>query len=224
MSMHCQEPRERWLEDLAKSKVLGTNCHNGGDGGDEPEKIAHLESCPECAEWVRRNTLLARALWGLPSLSAPPELATRLFPLERSVAAADPEVSPVIQAVRALDRHPAPAVLERLVAEELADPSAARTRRFAGDLEPLPAPRKLEVRVLAELRRRIRPRRLLGPVATLAAAAVLVWVGLNQFGGAPESSDHRYSFTVQHPESLEGLPPMALRIAEVVGGSSRRGG
>ena len=224
MSKNCQESRERWLERLTAREVLGMGCRNGGDAGRGVAGIEHLESCPECADWVRRNTLLARALWGLAALSVPAELADRLFPAGRDVASVDPEASLAIQAVRALDRHPAPPVLERLVAEELADFRAARTRRFAGDLEPLPAPRKLEVRVLAELRRRIRPRRLLGPVATLAAAALLVWIGVNRFGGPPELPAHQYSFAVEHPETLDGLPSMALSLAEVLGGASRGGG
>jgi len=111
------------------------------------------------------------------------------------------------------------------VAEELDGAAAARTARFAGDMDRLPVPRKLEIRVLAELRRQIRPRRLVAPLVTLAAATVLAWIGVSQFTAtSPEPPDHHYSFLVERPGSVDELHPLARSLAEAMGGTARRNG
>jgi len=67
-------------------------------------------------------------------------------------------------------RHAAPAVLERLVNEELSDPPKARSRRFVGSLRRFVAPRVLEQRVSRDL---VTPR-----VSDARPLRVAAWIGL----------------------------------------------
>ncbi|MCA8981363.1 MAG: hypothetical protein H6831_12265 [Planctomycetes bacterium] len=88
---------------------------------------------------------------------------------------------------RVLAGPQSPAVLERLVSEDLADLPRALTRRFTSKLTRLSAPSELEQRVRLELARTRRPERgrILGlpPLAAVAAASLLLAVlGWTQFG------------------------------------------
>lgn len=87
----------------------------------------------------------------------------------------------------ALTRPLTPAVLERLVSEDLADLPRALTRRFTSKLTRFSAPAQLEQRVRLELARTRRPGRGrifgLPPLAAVAAASLLLGVlGWTQFG------------------------------------------
>jgi hypothetical protein len=75
-----------------------------------------------------------------------------------------------------LPRHSAPAVLDRLVAEELAAPEAARARRFAGDLGRPAVPGALARRLAlgAGADRGRRARRLAAAGVAIAAALLAV--------------------------------------------------
>jgi len=137
-----------------------------------------------------------------------------------------------VQAVRALDQLSAPSVLDRLVEEELARPLEARTARFAGDLEPLRAPRRLDSHVVAHARGRLVARRWLAPAVALAAATVLAWIGGGQLGWWGDAGGHApamvgsayesYSFRVVRPTSLRDMDPTARSLAEALVGSTGR--
>lgn len=123
-------------------------------------------------------------------------------------------------AIRALDVHSAPEVLERLLDEELRDPSRHVAERFPGGLERLKAPLALEERLRSHMSRRTLSRLVLGPLATLAAAALIVWI--TQLRG--DSSQHRYRFEVIQAASLDELDPLARAFAESLGGMTPPGG
>ena len=265
MSHLCHQYREQWLE---RPLGLGGSVSHGPSGG----VGEHGDGCPECAAWVRRTTTVVRALSGLPTrsappelmlrvenecadparriavaarslpdLGAPPELAERLFPL--ATAAAPRRVEPLgvgeaslaVQAVRALDHLSAPAVLDRLVEEELRNPAACRANRFAGDLERLHAPRVLDSLVQSRLAGRFPTQRWTVRLLALAAALVLAWIGVQRWGGSgvpeaprsaalPGSAYERYSFVVERSSSNAELHPIARSLAETMGGTPRRSG
>lgn len=119
-------------------------------------------------------------------------------------------------ALRALDVHRAPEVLERLLSEELRDPERHRVERFSGTLTRLETPRALTQRLAASVRRRALLRLLGGPLTALAAAGLVVWLSLRS--GAPEQRTYR--FQVHHAASLEELDPTARTLIEaLVGGA-----
>lgn len=124
------------------------------------------------------------------------------------------------QALRALDVHAAPEVLERLLDEELRAPERQRVERFSGSLERLRAPAALAERLGSAVRRRALVRLVLGPLATLAAAGLVVWIAVRR--GEPERRPYR--FEVIQASSLEGIDPMARLLAESLGGGAREPG
>lgn len=217
MSFLCQKARRQWLDRVAALETRdATDPLEGGGLG-----VEHLASCSACREWQHGVSLQLRAFRELPTLEAPEELERRLFPSARPSRELDAS-SPAIQAVRALDRLEAPAVLERLVAEELSDPAAARADRFAGGLDRINAPRLLERRLVATLRRGTRSRRWIAPLAVAAAAVTLLWMGVNRQRGIGGGGDEReYSFEVIRPASLDGMDPFARSLAETLGGHPR---
>ncbi len=217
-------------------------------------------AAPDELEWRLAVSLAAggslgrleRALRDLGRATAPPELDARvaaaLDPAALDPAALDPRVlaertpeertpeeSPVARALRRLPRFAAPGVLERLVAEEIASPAAARARRFAGDLERNAAPATLWARVRGEVSRRrlsgshapTRPLRgvprAFAPLVALAAAALLVvWSGFT--GGEPRLEPR---FEVRRADSAAELSPFAASLADGMSGgflSAQEGG
>jgi hypothetical protein len=150
MDQACQEFRQRWIEDAHVARA------------------AHAEECAACRAWLARSTAQVAGLVGLARHAAPVELEQRLFPLREAPESAERS----LRRLRELSPLRAPAVLERLVAEELAAPESARARRFAGDLARQATPQALERRLFAGaapaqgLRRRF--------LAGAAAAAVLL--------------------------------------------------
>lgn len=113
-------------------------------------------------------------------------------------------------ALRSLDGRRAPGVLERLLREELEAPERQRVERFSGGLERLRAPAALAERIGSAVRRRAFGRLVLGPLATLAAAGLVIWLAV--LGERPDP--RRYRFEVIQASSLEGLDPMARMLAE----------
>jgi hypothetical protein len=225
MSTTCHIARRQWLDRLAALETSGAADPLGGGA----LGIEHLDSCSACRGWRHGTALQTRAFRELPTLEAPEELDLRLFGSDLLASTSpDPSLeaeSLAIQAVRTLDRLEAPPVLERLVAEEMERPAVARTERFVGGLERQSAPRVLEVRVIANLRQRIRPRRWMGPLVATAAAITLFWMGLNRLGWvAPGPEAKSYSFEVIRPASLEGMDPFARALAETLGGHHGREG
>src|SRR5687767_2985808 len=117
MDQACQTFRTGWLERALEAGV-------------RPER-GHLDACGECRAWMGGAQAQIAAFGLLARLAAPKELETRLFETTRATDAAVEE----LWTRRLGDLKPlaAPAVLERLVDEELRAPESARARRFAGD-------------------------------------------------------------------------------------------
>lgn len=161
-----------------------------------------------------RTYRLQRALRALARLGAPARLDECVVDsLARGRAGDEKRGSRKAQAVRALELHPAPNVLERLVNEELAAPERHLAERFPGNLERLGAPQALADRLQTSVRRRTLARLVLGPVAALAAAGVVVWLAI---GHEPEPRRRR--FDVVYATSMEEMAPLARALAESLGG------
>jgi hypothetical protein len=163
MDQACQHFRSRWLE-----QVL--------DVGERTGRDAHLDACAGCQAWVGGAHAQVTAFAQLPRRPAPAELEQRLFPLEAAALAGTEERA---RRLSELQHLTAPAVLERLVQEELQAPEAARARRFAGDLGRHVPPPSLEQRVFP-VRLSARPSRRALSLALCAAAAFSV-LGLALF-------------------------------------------
>ena len=115
--------------------------------------------------------------------------------------------------VSVMDYASVPPVLDRLVAEELAQPAVHRVERFAGDLERIPAPEVLERRVGRTLRRRSLP---VAGIATLAAACLVIWF---TFGRTRDELSRR-QLRVVRVESAGALSPLARGLALSLGGGA----
>jgi hypothetical protein len=166
---------------------------------------------------------IVRGLQILSRLHAPAALESALFDagssaLEERNAAPGDERRGESQAriLRTLDLLQAPSVLDRLVDEELRAPSAHRADRFSGNLERLSAPGVLERRIGSSLRRSNFLRLFAGPVATLAAAGLVVWISVRS--GQDSAARREYSFRVVHVSSLDELDPLARTLAETLSG------
>jgi len=167
-----------------------------------------------------RSRRLERALGSLARRAAPDVLEPLVVERFEGRAPSGDEVrgERAAQALRTLDVVPAPAVLERLVAEELAQPALQRAERFPGNLARLEAPEELEEKLHWAVRRKAAVRLLRGPLVALAAAALVVWIALRD--GSP--SPRPYRFQVVHATSLEDLDPMARSLAESLTGGGPR--
>lgn len=243
MSAHEHSP--------TRDAELRRRAIDGCDPSAAPDPAALLRSAEGLAvegrapegEVLRRLADQARALGALPrptppraldeAVLAPSFLAECVSEHASGVSTptgperANTESGDVSDLLRSLPRHAAPAVLDRLVAEELASPEAARARRFAGDLERQATPSSLWSRVarraepVAERSERApgaRPFVLRGTASwslpgLAAAAALLLWLGGNPRGGlgsanaSPEDSPE-LSFSWRHA-TAEELSPLA---------------
>ncbi len=159
---------------------------------------------------------IERVLGSLLRFGAPAQLEERLRqvlgsgPSERDEEHGQRKAS----VLSALDVQPAPHVLERLVDEELRAPEVHTVERVAGDLERLQAPAKLESRLRSRMRRSAVARLLAGPLATLAAASLIVWLAIRQ----TEEPGHERPFRVIHASSLDELEPLARSLVETLSG------
>lgn len=164
-----------------------------------------------------RTRRLERVLGSLARRGAPAALDERLVEwLERDCAGDEERGSRKAQAVRALELHSAPNVLERLVDEELAAPQRHRVERLSGSLPRLGAPPELADRLGTSVRRRTLTRLVLGPVVALAAAGLVVWLAI---GHDPEPRPRR--FEVIHASSLDEMAPLARALAESLAGRAQ---
>ena len=155
-----------------------------------------------------------RALALLSSVSAPAALEREVFEKARLGERGDAERGERrAQILRTLDLRSAPSVLDRLVDEELRSPATHRADRFSR-LERLSAPAVLERRVGMILRRSTLRRFFVGPVATLAAAGLVVWLAVRS--GQEETGRREYSFRVVHAAGLEGLDPLGRQLGDVL--------
>lgn len=191
----CRAVREAWLQDAPSSPPSALR---------RPEP--HLDACAACAAWVRAAELHARVLGELGRVDTPAELLDRVAAeLVTSAAVGSPRLERELQALRTLTWHPAPAVLERLVAEELAAPEPHRTERFT-DLERMRAPDQLARRIERRLRRADLTRRFAPLAGGLAAAAVLGWLTL---AGVFRPSEQRRErpFEIVHARDASVLHP-----------------
>ena len=165
----------------------------------------------------RRTHRVERLLGSLVRLAAPAELDERVLgiPTADGLAGADEERGRKnARALRTLDVHPAPHVLDRLVDEELNAPDRHLAERFSGNLERLRAPQTLEQLLHIRVRRRALVKLFAVPLATLVAAGVIVWFALQ----SDEESRSEYSFQVVRASGLEGLDPLARSLAETLSG------
>jgi hypothetical protein len=168
-----------------------------------------------CQRFLQRQKALVQFLSALPRHAVPDELELRVATEVTSA----PRCTALLGT---LARISAPDVLDRLVAEELADPATARAARFAGSLRRASAPQELSLRVhrgLAPLEPRPRSRRLgLATAGLLTAAAVLFWM-------APRPSvravgDDVYPFRVVRASSLADLDPLARALVDGLTGGA----
>lgn len=195
-------------------------------------------ACAECERWRARLELREGLLRTLPRVVAPRELEARSAQqLEaderrertlRAVAGLG-RVQPGAELDRAVEaaaagmselasRQRTPSVLDRLVAEELADPVKARVARQVEHLPRMEAPAALAERIARDLaaphasteRRERRPVRQLW----LAAAAALVTLAFSPLffrdDAAPVASTRvARPFRVEHVRSTRDLSPAA---------------
>lgn len=138
-----------------------------------PPQPEHESQGPREPEALEPSAPLRRALASLHPVSAPVALDERVA-LECATEA------PVASWLRALPAAEAPAVLDRLVLEELSDPQRALAERFVGDLFGQGAPLSLRGRLVNALnseggRQRRAQWSLVGAGLAAAAMALLVF-------------------------------------------------
>ena len=153
----CQE----WVR-ASERRILALN---GLTPLSAPEVLAERVTRELGGDRVQRQE---RALGSLARLAAPAALETLVAGrFEGRVASGDEARGErAAQALRALDVVRAPSVLDRLVAEELAQPTLQRAERFPGNLERLEAPAELEEKLHWAVRRTAAVRLLRGTGGT----------------------------------------------------------
>ena len=199
----------------------------------------HARECSACAQWLRRfeqregvlrslprqlapeslggrvvaaiqagerQARAVRALQGLGRLEQPAQLEQRVQ--DEVAGEAAEKANEPLQALAG--RQLAPAVLDRLVAEELSDPSKARVARFAGSVPRLKAPAELEQRVAEELARPARRNSV--SALWIAAAAALVLATLAPIWILGESRVR--PFRVEYTDSFASMSPMSRGLLE----------
>jgi hypothetical protein len=157
-------------------------------------------------EGYRQDRAVA-ALRTLGRLSTPGELTGRTLRSRRSLR--EPWLEEPSSDASAAGTH-APAVLERLVDENLRRGSADAGRRFASRLDRLQAPRILRGRIEASVRSLLGGDRSLRRAIPVAAALLVLlggtlWLGLRGGKRGAELADLR----IRHETSLAAMDPMA---------------
>jgi hypothetical protein len=177
---------------------------------------------------ARRERLVGGILGTLDRVPAPAGLEQRLrgnFAAQEAEAAAREGRAgdrPLLAgALAGLARRDVPAVLDRLVSEELADPTAARARRFAGDLERRRAPFELERRVRLRVLGRDGARGLLRIFVPVALAAGLLAVAAQRWSRDAERKGSHLE--VVELSSLTELEPVARDLLAALGGGMLAG-
>lgn len=202
------------------------------------EPIArHVAQCPSCGQSLERLRRTRDAIAQLPARRAPEELDGLVV----AATQAGHRQERVVAHLRALLREPvpidleekvegggallagvsrqhAPAVLDRLVDEDLRDPRKALTRRYLHRLERMGAPEVLRVRVARVLASPQRPARrglFLG-----AAMLLFLLAGLWTFHAMSRPSA-RASYELVYASDLSELEPIARDLlAGMTGGLS----
>ncbi len=217
MNLSCQDVRDRLLESRGSVSTA--------DAGE----LEHLEACAECAGFARRVGQISSSFSSLARLAPPVELDG----LTVGALQAGRRQERAVAALRGLVRLPvppelvdrtleeptrtarAPAVLERLVDEDLRNSSGALARRFAGKLERRRAPQALRDRLQRSALSVLRPsaaRRSL--VAAAALAILLVGAGLWLHGRvrSPATDLSELGFEISYESGLDGMDPMARNL------------
>lgn len=225
MTFTCTAVRDALLE------------HRGRPEPDDRDLAAHLDGCSECTAFAGRTVSLVALVSTLPRRAAPSELAGLVVAAtqaghrqERAVAAFSalsrlpaPAALEVIALDDArLDDAPigakAPAVLDRLVDEDLRDPAAAISRRFAGRLDRRRAPGVLRARLAGSSWTLRAPRgfRLALPLAASLALLVLASVLILRRGRPGSGGDDEFQFVYE--SSLDSMDPMARGLLSGLSG------
>ncbi len=164
------------------------------------------------------DSMVTRALRELSPLPAPRELDERVaIDFAQRAAPESWELEKrVVQAVTSLPEIDAPAVLERLVEEELGASDRATSERFVGDLERLEAPRTLDREVGRLLRGQPAPRSWRRTLVLAAAAATLVlgtWRVLGPAGDGVLTRERDWSFEIVRLDRAQSPDPLAEVLA-----------
>lgn len=235
--MQHHAPCERFQ--LALVDALPSTPHLTG------ELREHAQSCAACARALRAWPAASRALSELPRQAAPSELDSAVVAAfhggartERALRALSElaRLSPPAELAQAIEglardsaapvphlgRAPAPRVLDRLVDEELQDPSKALVRRHVGGLARLEAPASLAERVARDFAhaqedsrarlalRRVFRRRL--ELALGAAAVFAVFIGVWALQREPVSPPR--PFRVEHASNFGALSPLSRGLLD----------
>lgn len=189
---------------------------------------AHLATCPECARFVANARRIVQAVAELPRTSVPDELAGRVVAachagyLQERAARLTRELAR-LDAPAELDQKVlgvpsgslrAPAVLDRLVAEDLRDPAKAVARRYAGSLMRYSAPRTLRQRVGDELRRpraALRGLRAWHLVAACSVGLALV-LGWDLWRAEDSRAAAPVAVRIEHVSRASDLGPLAVTL------------
>ena len=206
-----------------------------------PELREHLEACPSCAAEASRTARIVTSLASMARVSAPRELDGLVvatmhegYRQDRAVVALrslgrlstpgeltgrtlrsrrslrEPSLAEPMSDASTSDPR-APAVLERLVDENLRRGSADAGRRFSSRLDRLRAPRVLRGRIEATARSLLGSNRAIRHGIAVAAALIALlggtlWFGLRSSGNRSASVAE---FRIRHESSLDAMDPMA---------------
>ncbi len=188
---------------------------------DDAALDAHVVGCAACRRELARAELRAQLVRSLERRPAPAALdgvvvAALQAGARQARAARAVHDLPILAAPEDLARRipglVAPAVLDRLVGEDLADPSKALARRYAGRLERLRAPADLEER-LGRNARRARPALgtgILVLAGVLLVASALVFTVVGRQDKTTRSSGPE--LVVERVESIRDLDPAAGQL------------
>ena len=226
MNPHCHQFRDTALERLGQPQPteashaarceacatwLGRVQGHVRAFGELARHEAPAELFAQVAEGLRfdsdqRIERITATLASLEGPGAPAELDERVLADLASEAADAP--APV-QALRTLTCHPAPAVLDRLVAEELEKPEYHRVNRFT-DLEKMRAPDALGEELEKSLQPSLFTRRAGSLIGSLAAAGLVLWMAVGFLQGPSGSEGPRFDsrpFEVVSAESTDDFHP-----------------
>ena len=207
-------------------------AHAGDASAFEDDLRAHVAGCAVCADVASRaaravehvralerrpvpETLDGRVVAALHAGHREERVAAELRALRRASVPRELESKLFVDPAAA--RSDAPRVLERLVAEDLADPGRVAARRAARRLERLRAQESLLARVDAAIRAG-EPRRRARPAAIAAVVALALGCAGWLVSRARTASEPRYRFDVVYAKSLDGLEPITLGFLSGVSG------